>query len=132
MTLQAIKGKVTGKQAGRKMLVRSLSGIGETAAMIVGAPSANSAFSENDLIRMRMADNIGNASDEQIMRMMTMAARCCQRARRYGDLCNFREGFFYGGAGWIEISRVLARSEFCFSCRIGQPAVSRRHRPVRR
>jgi Bacterial conjugation TrbI-like protein len=72
MTLQAIKGKVTGKQAGKSMLVRSLSGIGETAAMIVGAPSANSAFSENDLLRMRMADNIGNASDEQIMRMMTM------------------------------------------------------------
>src|SRR5207248_11507287 len=72
MTLQAIKGKGTGRQAGKSMLVRSLSGIGETAAMIVGAPSANSAFSENDLLRMRMADNIGNASDEQIMRMMTM------------------------------------------------------------
>ena len=72
MTLQAIEGKVTGKQAGKSMLVRSLSGIGETAAMIVGAPSASSAFSENDLLRMRMADNIGNASDEQIMRMMTM------------------------------------------------------------
>jgi hypothetical protein len=72
MTLQAIKGTVTGKQAGKSMLVRSLSGIGQTAAMVVGAPSANSAFSENDLLRMRMADNIGNASDEQIMRMMTM------------------------------------------------------------
>jgi hypothetical protein len=72
MTLQAIKGKVTGRQAGKSMLVRSLSGIGETAAMIVGAPSANSAFSENDMLRMRMADNIGNASDEQIMHMMTM------------------------------------------------------------
>lgn len=28
--------------------------------------------SENDLLRMRVADNIGNAGDEQIMRMMTM------------------------------------------------------------
>jgi hypothetical protein len=72
MSLQAIKGTVTGKQAGRSMLVRSLSGIGETAAMIVGAPSANSAFSENDLLRMRIADNIGNAGDQQIMQMMTM------------------------------------------------------------
>ena len=72
MSLQAIKGKVTGKQSGRSMLVRSLSGIGETAAMMVGAPSANSAFSENDLLRMRVADNFGNAGDEQIMRMMTM------------------------------------------------------------
>src|SRR5258707_13990131 len=54
------------------MLVRSLAGIGETATMIVGAPSANGAVSENDLLRMRVADNIGNAGDEQIMRMMTM------------------------------------------------------------
>jgi type IV secretory pathway VirB10-like protein len=72
MSLQAVKGTVTGKQAGRSMLVRSLAGIGETAAMIVGAPSANGAVSENDLLRMRIADNIGNAGDEQIMRMMTM------------------------------------------------------------
>jgi hypothetical protein len=72
MSLQAVKGTVTGKQVGRSMLVRSLAGIGETAAMIVGAPSANGAVSENDLLRMRVADNIGNAGDEQIMRMMTM------------------------------------------------------------
>ncbi|HEY6413844.1 MAG TPA: TrbI/VirB10 family protein [Edaphobacter sp.] len=72
MRLQAVKGTVTGKQAGRSMLVRSLAGIGETAAMIVGAPSANGAVSEDDLLRMRVADNIGNAGDEQIMRMMTM------------------------------------------------------------
>ncbi len=72
MSLQAVKGTVTGKQAARSMLVRSLAGIGETAAMIVGAPSANGAVSENDLLRMRVADNIGNAGDEQIMRMMTM------------------------------------------------------------
>jgi len=37
------------------MLVRSLAGIGETAAMIVGAPSGNGAVSENDLLRMRVA-----------------------------------------------------------------------------
>jgi hypothetical protein len=72
MNLQAVKGTVTGKQAGRSMLARSLAGIGETAAMIVGAPSANGAVSENDLLRMRVADNIGNAGDEQMMRMMTM------------------------------------------------------------
>ena len=54
------------------MLVRSLSGIGETAAMMVGAPSANSAFSEGDLMRMQVANNIGNAGDEQIMRILTM------------------------------------------------------------
>jgi Bacterial conjugation TrbI-like protein len=72
MSLAAIKGRVTGKQSGKNLMVRSLSGLGETAAMIVGAPSANSAFSENDMLRMRLADNIGNAGDEQIMRMLTM------------------------------------------------------------
>lgn len=72
MNLQAIKGQVTGRQRGKSMLVRSLSGIGETAAMMVGAPNANSSFSENDLLRMQVANNIGNAGDEQIMQMLTM------------------------------------------------------------
>lgn len=72
MNLQAIKGQVTGRQRGKSMLVRSLSGIGETAAMMVGAPNANSAFSEDDLMRMQVANNIGNAGDEQIMQMLTM------------------------------------------------------------
>ena len=72
MNLQAVKGKVTGRQSGKNLLVRSLSGIGETAAMIVGAPSVNSSFSENDLLRMQIANNIGNAGDEQIMQMLTL------------------------------------------------------------
>jgi len=72
MNLQAIKGAVTGRQRGKNLLVRSLSGIGETAAMVVGAPSVNSSFSEGDLMRMQVANNIGNAGDEQIMRMLTV------------------------------------------------------------
>jgi hypothetical protein len=72
MNLQALKGRVTGRQRGKSMLVRSLSGIGETAAMMVGAPNANSAFSEDDLLRMQVANNIGNAGDQQIMQMLTM------------------------------------------------------------
>jgi len=71
-SLDAIKGKVTGKQTGKSLMVRSLAGIGETAAMMVGAPSGNSAFSEDDMLRMRMADNIGNAGDEQVMRLLTI------------------------------------------------------------
>ena len=72
MNLQAIKGAVTGRQRGKNMLVRSLSGIGETAAMLVGAPSVNGSFSGGDLMRMQVANNIGNAGDEQIMRMLTL------------------------------------------------------------
>ncbi|MGA8044342.1 MAG: hypothetical protein WCA37_16215 [Terracidiphilus sp.] len=71
MNLQAIKGAVTGRQRGKSMLVRSLSGIGETTAMLVGAPSVNSSFSEGNRMRMQVANNIGNAGDEQIMRMLT-------------------------------------------------------------
>jgi len=71
-SLDAVKGRVTGKQTGKSVMVRSLAGIGETAAMIVGAPSGNSAFSEDDMLRMRMADNIGNAGDQQIMRLLTI------------------------------------------------------------
>jgi hypothetical protein len=72
MNLEAIKGTVTGRQKGKSILVRSLSGIGETAAMIVGAPSSNSTLSEDDLMRMQVANNIGNAGDEQIMQMLTL------------------------------------------------------------
>jgi hypothetical protein len=72
MSLQAVKGTVTGRQRGKGILVRSLSGIGETAAMVVGAPSVNSSFSEGDLMRMQVANNIGNAGDEQIMQMLTL------------------------------------------------------------
>jgi hypothetical protein len=72
MNLQALKGKVTGKQAGRSFLIRSVSDIGETLATVWGQGNANSALSEDDLIRMRVAENIGNASDQQIMQMMTM------------------------------------------------------------
>ena len=72
MNLQAIKGSVTGRQRGKNLLARSLSGIGETAAMVVGAPSVNSSFSEGDLMRMQVANNIGNVGDEQIMRMLTL------------------------------------------------------------
>jgi len=88
MSLQAIKGKVTGKQAGKSMLVRSLSGIGETAAMIVGAPSANGAFGEDDLLRVRMADNIGNARDHADD---DDATHCCERTGWHRDLRHLRE-----------------------------------------
>ena len=39
---------------------------------MVGVTNANSAFSENDLMRMQVANNIGNAGDQQIMQMLTM------------------------------------------------------------
>lgn len=61
-----IKGKVSGKNAGKNLLVRSVSGIGSTLAMVLGT-NTSSAFSEDDLIRQRLAENIGTAGDNAIM-----------------------------------------------------------------
>lgn len=63
-----IKGKVSGKNAGKNLLVRSVSGIGSTLAMVLGT-NTSSAFSEDDLIRQRLAENIGSAGDNEIMNM---------------------------------------------------------------
>ena len=70
-SLQAIKGQVTGKNAGKSLAVRSLAGLGEAGAMLVGQGSVNSAVSESDLIRQRAAENIGSGADAQVMSLMT-------------------------------------------------------------
>jgi hypothetical protein len=61
-----IKGTVTGKNTGKNFLVRAGSGLGSVAAMIVGN-NTSSAFSEDDLLRERVAENIGEAGDSQVM-----------------------------------------------------------------
>jgi type IV secretory pathway VirB10-like protein len=63
-----IKGAVYGKNTGRNFLVRTASGIGSVAAMLVGN-NTSEAFSEDDLIRQRVAENVGNAGDTEIMNM---------------------------------------------------------------
>ena len=69
-SLQAIKGRVTGKNAGRSFAVRSLAGLGEAGAMLVGQGNVNGAVSESDLIRQRGAENIGSSADSQVMGLM--------------------------------------------------------------
>lgn len=68
-SLQALKGDVTGKNAGRALAIRALAGLGSVAAMGVGQSSVNGAISEGDLIRQRTADNIGSGADAQIANM---------------------------------------------------------------
>lgn len=70
--LQAIKGQVTGKNTGRSFLVRSVSGIGAAAAMLVGQNNISGAYSESDMLRQNLAQNVGNAGDEQVMQLMTL------------------------------------------------------------
>lgn len=68
LELGPIKGTVSGRNTGKNFLVRTASGIGSVAAMLVGN-STSTAFSEDDLIRERVAQNIGNAGDTEIMNM---------------------------------------------------------------
>jgi len=63
-----IQGNVYGRRNGRNFLIRALSGLGSTAMMVVGN-NVNGAYSESDMIRERAADNLGMATDSQMMQL---------------------------------------------------------------
>jgi Bacterial conjugation TrbI-like protein len=63
-----LKGKVEGKNTGKNVLVRSLSGIGQAGALLLGRGSLNQPLSESDVMRERVSNNVGEASDEEISR----------------------------------------------------------------
>jgi hypothetical protein len=69
LDLRPLKGKVEGKNTGKNVLVRSLSGIGQAGAMLVGQGSLNQPLNESDLIRERVGSNIGEAGDEEVSRL---------------------------------------------------------------
>jgi len=66
LDLGPIKGTVYGKNTGKNFLIKAASGVGSLAAMLVGNNSS-AAFSEGDLLRERVADNVGNAGDSELM-----------------------------------------------------------------
>jgi len=67
--LQPVKGIVNGRNRAKAMVVSTLTGIGQAAAMLVGNNNMNGAYSQTDMIRERVAQNAGNAGDMQIMRL---------------------------------------------------------------
>ena len=69
LDMRPLKGRVEGKNTGKNVLVRSLSGIGQAGALLLGQGSLNQPLSESELMRERVSNNIGEASDEQISRM---------------------------------------------------------------
>jgi hypothetical protein len=73
LEMRPVKGKVEGKNTGKNVLVRSLSGIGQAGTMLLGRGSLTQPLSESDLIRERVSNNIGQASDEQISRFAVTA-----------------------------------------------------------
>ena len=69
LDLRPLKGKVEGKNTGKNALVRSLSGIGQAGSLFLGQGSLNQPVSESDLIRERVASNIGETGDEEISQL---------------------------------------------------------------
>jgi hypothetical protein len=66
LQLRPLRGKVEGKNAGKNILVRSFAGVGEIAATLVGRGNLNQPLSEGDLLRERVINNIGQASDQAV------------------------------------------------------------------
>jgi len=69
LDLRPLKGRVEGKNTGKSVLVRSLSGIGQAGSMLLGQRSLNQPLNESDLIRERVSRNIGEAGDEEVSRL---------------------------------------------------------------
>jgi hypothetical protein len=69
LDLRPLKGRVEGKNTGKNVLVRSLSGIGQAGSLFLGQGSLNQPLSESDLMRERLASNVGETGDEEVSRM---------------------------------------------------------------
>ena len=66
LDLGPIKGNVDGKNTGKNFLVRAASGIGSVLAEVAGN-NTSGAFSEDDMLRERLAENVGTAGDSEVM-----------------------------------------------------------------
>jgi hypothetical protein len=66
LDLGPIKGNVYGKNTGKNFLVRAASGIGSVLAEVAGN-NTSGAFSEDDMLWERLAENVGTAGDSEVM-----------------------------------------------------------------
>ena len=70
LRLRPLKGNVEGKNTGKNVLIRSLSGIGQVGAVFAGRSGGlNAPLSEGDLVRERVGTNIGESADQEIARL---------------------------------------------------------------
>jgi hypothetical protein len=69
LSLRPLKGKVQGRNGGKNLLVRSMSGIGQVAATLLGRGSLNQPLSEGDLLRERVSNNIGSTADQEVSQL---------------------------------------------------------------
>jgi len=66
---QPLLGEVTGRNTGKKFLVRSLTGVGTILAATVGVQTGTGitdSFSNNVLLRGQVANNVANAGQQQL------------------------------------------------------------------
>jgi hypothetical protein len=56
LDMRPLNGKVEVKNTGKNVLVRSLSGIGQVGALLLGQGSLNQPLSESDLMRERVLE----------------------------------------------------------------------------
>lgn len=68
LDLGPIKGNVYGKNTGKNFLVRAASGLGSVLAEVAGN-NTTAAFSEDDMLRERLAENIGTTGDSEVMNL---------------------------------------------------------------
>ena len=68
LDLGPIKGNIYGKNTGKNFLVRAASGLGSVLAEVAGN-NTSAAFSEDDMLRERLAENIGTAGDSEVMNL---------------------------------------------------------------
>jgi Bacterial conjugation TrbI-like protein len=66
LNLRPPKGRVEGRNTGKNVLLRSLSGVGQVGALLAGRGNLSEPLSEGDILRERVSNNIGRASDEQV------------------------------------------------------------------
>jgi hypothetical protein len=66
---QPLRGDVTGRNTGKRFLVRSLAGVGTILAATVGVQTGTGiteSFSNNVLLREQVANNVANAGQQQL------------------------------------------------------------------
>ena len=66
LQLRPLRGRVEGSNRGKNLFVRSMAGLGQTAATLAGRGSFDQPLSEGDLLRERLSNNIGQAADQQL------------------------------------------------------------------
>lgn len=107
--MRPLRGKVQGKNAGKNLLVRSVSGVGQIAATLMGRGSLNQPLSEGDLLRERVTSNIGHRTRKfrnspslsawsSRSRLILRSTWCCKRLRAHPALSSSPTEAHYIGA----------------------------------